>query len=88
MEFCTYVTKNTIDTNSDNISILEDDIPFKRLIILEIKEILKIFEDIIDKIFKKITNKIEETIKKTNVLELTPMEAINLLYELKKKTKS
>ena len=65
LEFCTYVTKNTIDTNSDNISILEDDIPFKRLIIPEIKEILKIFEEIIDNIFKKITNKIEETIKKT-----------------------
>ena len=38
--------------------------------------------------FNEETNEIEETIKKTNVLELTPMEAINLLYELKKKTKS
>ena len=30
---------------------------------------------------------IEEAIKNLNVLELTPMEAINILYDLKKKTK-
>ncbi len=32
-------------------------------------------------------NEIEEELKKLNVLELTPMEAINYLYELKKKIK-
>ena len=64
LEFCNYVTKNTKDTNCDNISILEDTIPFKRLIIPEIKEILKTFEEIINNIYKKITNKIEDTIKK------------------------
>ena len=37
--------------------------------------------------FEEHTSEIEETIKNTNVLELTPMEAINLLYELKKKVK-
>ena len=37
--------------------------------------------------FKEEKNEIEETIKETNVLELTPMDAINLLYELKKKVK-
>jgi len=58
------VTKNTKDTNCDNISILEDTIPFKRLIIPEIKEILKTFEEIINNIYKKITNQIEDTIKK------------------------
>lgn len=58
------MTKNTKDTNCDNISILEDTIPFKRLIIPEIKEILKTFEEIINNIYKKITNKIEDTIKK------------------------
>lgn len=43
---------------------MEDTIPFKRLIIPEIKEILKTFEEIINNIYKKITNKIEDTIKK------------------------
>ena len=38
--------------------------------------------------FNEEKNEIEEAIKNTNVLELTPIEAINLLYELKKKTKS
>ena len=62
-------------------------------------EILKIYEnkeqkrDIVIQTtlpldFKEEKNEIEEIIKNTNVLELTPMEAINLLYELKKKTNS
>ena len=38
--------------------------------------------------FNEEKNEIEEEIKKLNVLELTPMDAINILYELKKKTKS
>ena len=38
--------------------------------------------------FKEDKNEIEETIKNLNVLELTPIEAINILYELKKKTKN
>ena len=33
------------------------------------------------------TNPIEEELKKINPLEMTPMEALNYLYELKKKTK-
>ena len=37
--------------------------------------------------FEEKKSEVEETIKNTNVLELTPMEAINLLYELKKKVK-
>ena len=37
--------------------------------------------------FEEKKSEIEETIKKLNVLELTPMDAINLLYELKKKVK-
>ena len=37
--------------------------------------------------FEEHISEVEETIKNTNVLELTPMEAINLLYELKKKVK-
>ena len=37
--------------------------------------------------FEERKSEIEEAIKNTNVLELTPMEAINLLYELKKKVK-
>ena len=34
------------------------------------------------------SNEIEEEIKKLNILELTPIEAINILYELKNKIKS
>ena len=33
------------------------------------------------------TNEIEEYIKNLNVLELTPIQAINTLYELKQKIK-
>ena len=38
--------------------------------------------------FKDESNEIEETIKNLNVLELTPIDAINILYDLKNKTKS
>ena len=37
--------------------------------------------------FKEEKNEIEERIKELNVLELTPIEAINILYELKNKVK-
>ena len=37
--------------------------------------------------FKEEKNEIEEKIKSLNVLELTPIEAINVLYELKNKVK-
>ena len=37
--------------------------------------------------FKEEKNEIEEEIKKLNVLELTPIDAINILYELKNKIK-
>ena len=37
--------------------------------------------------FKTEQNEIEETIKKLNILEITPIEAMNILYELKNKIK-
>ena len=37
--------------------------------------------------YKEKESEIEEEIKKINVLELTPIEAINILYELKNKIK-
>ncbi len=37
--------------------------------------------------FKEESNEIEEKLKELNVLELTPIEAINILYELKNKVK-
>ena len=37
--------------------------------------------------FSNQTSEIEEELKKLNVLELTPMDAINYLYELKNKLK-
>ena len=62
------------------------------------EEILKIYEkkekdrDIVIQTtlpldFHKETNEIEEYIKNLNVLELTPIQAINTLYELKNKIK-
>ena len=65
LDYCNYVTCSIKMSNYDNISILEDTIPFKRLIIPKIKEILRIFEEIIIKIYKKINNKIEDSIKKS-----------------------
>jgi len=38
--------------------------------------------------FKEERNEIEETIKNLNILELTPIDAINILYDLKNKTKA
>ena len=63
------------------------------------KEILNVYEnkekkrDIIIQTtlpldFKEEKNEIEEKLKELNVLELTPIEAINILYELKNKIKS
>ena len=61
-EFCDYVTNNIEQTNSDKITILEDDVPFKLLITPKIKEILSVFEEIIGKIYEKIINKINNNI--------------------------
>ena len=54
LKFCDYITDNIKQTNSDKITILEDDIPFDLLIIPKIKEFLDIFRDIISKIYEKI----------------------------------
>ena len=61
-EFCDYVTNNIEQTNSDKITILEDDVPFKLLITPKIKEILSVFEEIIGKFYEKIINKINNNI--------------------------
>lgn len=58
LEFCDYVTNNIKMTNCDQITILEDKIPFKLLITPKIKDILKIFEEIINNIYKLIKEKI------------------------------
>jgi hypothetical protein len=49
LQFCNYVTNYIKMKNSEQISILEDNIPFQTLITPKIKEILKIFDDIIKK---------------------------------------
>ena len=63
LEFCNYVTSNIKQVNSDNITIKEDEIPFQRLITPKIEEILNVFEEVIDSIYRKIKAKIEEYIK-------------------------
>ena len=62
LENCNYITKNIEQTNSDKISIIEDEVPFHFIIIPKLKEILSIFEEIIRNIYDKITNKIKEYI--------------------------
>lgn len=63
LDFCNYVTNNVKQINSDNIKIIEDEIPFKLLIVPKLKEILNVFEEVIDSIYKKIKGKIEEYLK-------------------------
>ena len=54
LEFCDYVTNNIKQTNSDKITILEDEIPFQLLITPKINDILNIFEEIINQIYQNI----------------------------------
>jgi hypothetical protein len=63
LDFCNYVTNNVKQINSDNITIREDEIPFQLLIVPKLKEILNVFEEVIDSIFRKIKSKIEEYLK-------------------------
>ena len=62
LDFCNYVTKNIKQTNSDKITILEDEIPFKLLITPKINEILKIFDNIIKDIYDLIIKNVEKDI--------------------------
>ena len=63
LDFCNYVTNNVKQINSDNIKIREDEIPFQLLIIPRLKDILNVFEEVIESIYKKIKSKIEEYLK-------------------------
>ena len=58
LEFCNYVTNNIKMTNIDQITILEDKIPFQLLITPKIKDILKTFEEVINNIYKLIKENI------------------------------
>ena len=78
LDFCNYVTNNIKQINSDNITIREDEIPFQLLIIPKLKEILNVFEEVIDSIYAKIKAKIEEYLKNTFV------KYINLKIEVVK----
>ena len=59
LEFCDFVTNNIKQTNSDKITILEDEVPFQLLITPKIDEILSIFKEIIVSIYEKIIDKIK-----------------------------
>ena len=62
LPFCKQVTNNIIQSNADNISILEDIIPFSNLLKPKIKEILSDFEPTIGEIFDYMINNINPII--------------------------
>ena len=80
LEFCDYVTNNIKETNSDKISILEDEIPFQLLITPKIKEILNIFEEIIKNIYEKIKKIINKTIESNFSEFINLKNKVNDLY--------
>ena len=65
LPFCKQVTNNIIQSNSDNISILEDIIPFSNLLKPKIKEILSDFEPTIGEIFDYMVNNIKPIINES-----------------------
>ena len=82
LDFCNYVTNNIKQTNSDKISILEDEIPFQLLITPKIKEILKIFEEIIINIYKSIKKKIETSINNCFGQFMNLKNKVNEIYDV------
>ncbi len=82
LDFCNYVTNNIKQTNSDRISILEDEIPFQLLITPKIKEILKIFEEIIINIYKSIKKKIETSINNCFGQFMNLKNKVNEIYDV------
>lgn len=81
LEFCNYVTNNIKMTNIDQITILEDKIPFQLLITPKIKEILHIFEEIINNIYKLIKEKIGFSINECFGEFKNLKEKINEIYD-------
>jgi len=81
IEFCNYVTNNIKMTNIDQITILEDKIPFQLLITPKIKEILKIFEEVINNIYRLIKEKIGLTINSNFGEFLNLKDKINDIYD-------
>ena len=81
IEFCNYVTNNIKMTNIDQITILEDKIPFQLLITPKIKEILKIFEEVINNIYRLIKEKIGLTINSSFGEFLNLKDKINDIYD-------
>ena len=54
----------------------------------KIKRDVKIQESLpIDDLMKEQKSPVEEELKKINILEVTPMDAMNILYQLKEKIK-
>ena len=52
----------------------------------ELKRDVKIQESLpIDDLMKEQKSPVEEELKKINILEVTPMDAMNILYQLKEK---
>ena len=82
LEFCNYVTNNIRQINSDNITILEDKVPFDLLIIPKLKDILNTFEEVIDIIYQKIKIKIEEFIRKSFIQYTNLKNKVIELYKL------
>ena len=81
MDFCNYVTNNVKQINSDNIKIREDEIPFQLLIVPKLKDILNVFEEVIESIYKKIKSRIEEYLKNAFSKYINLKSVIIKLYD-------
>lgn len=81
LEFCDYVTNNIKQTNSDKITILEDEIPFQLLITPKINDILNIFEEIINQIYQNIKERIKDKIKNNFEQFVNLKNKVNDLYD-------
>ena len=81
INFCNYVTNNIKQTNSDKITILEDETPFKRLIKPKITEILETFEEKIKDIYKCIKEKIETSINNCFSKFMNLKNKVNKIYD-------
>ena len=82
LDFCNYITNNVKQINSDNIKIREDEIPFQLLIVPKLKDILNIFEEVIDSIYNKIKIKIEDYLKNTFAKYINLKSEVVRLYNI------
>ena len=81
LNFCNYVTKCIQQTNSDNITILEDEIPFQHMISDKIQEILEVFKKVIESTYIKINSQIDEYLKNSFAKYINLKNKVIKLYD-------